>query len=92
MIGLSITANIQCAGNIPVAFGNPFDGMGCIVWDSRQIVVDMALPIYRYDDCGLVHLNTGCSLPAFKMAHSYYFRKPAGTTYPVCLVHVPDNK
>jgi len=92
MLGLGIPANARREGNVTIAFGNPFDGTACIVRDGRRIVVDIALPTYRCDDCGLVHANPGCSLPAFHMAHSYYFMAPGSTTCPVCSAHVPDNK
>jgi len=76
MLGLGIPSNTCRCGNINVAFSNPFDGTACIVYNGRRIVVDVAPPTYRCDDCNLCHSSAGCSLPALKIAHSYYFVAP----------------
>ena len=92
MLGLGIPSIIRRCGNINVAFGNPFDGTACIVYDGRRIVVDVAPPPYRCDNCNLCHSSAGCPLPALKMAHSYYFVAPGATSCPVCSARITDSK
>jgi len=92
VLGLGIPSNTRRCGNINVAFGNPFDGTACIIYDGRRIVVDVAPPTLRCNDCNLCHSSAGCPLPALKMAHSYYFVAPGATSCPVCLARITDSK
>ena len=56
-----------------VAFGNLFDGTAYIVRDGKRIVVDIAAPMYRCEQCNLVHSSASCSLPAINLSSKYYF-------------------
>jgi len=45
---------------------------------------DVTSPTYKWDDCGLVHSETLCPLPAVNLAHQLYFVPEDCTSCPVC--------
>jgi len=75
---------LPASGNIRVTFGNLFDGTACIIRDGCHIWVDAPKPVYRCDQCGIVHNDKHYPLPLVVMRGWFLFLVRGDPVCPAC--------